>query len=143
MPTQQSKIPDALFPSTDLGIPKLDPAFSAQWIEAPIRAWGSVTRKSRMRGTWHFYVDDYKFSTLFKDPATVTVSKALAFIEPNYTIGDQMPYPVVLYRIYQKRWVTRFLQSLGLYSFVDLFVPREYEELNLEGVPLGWRSFAT
>lgn len=143
MPTRKSQIPDAIFPSTELGIPRLDLSFCASWVEAPIRAWGSVSRKAGMRGTWHFYVDDYKFSTVFSDPSTVTASKAVAFIEPNYTLGDHLPYPLALYRVYKKRWVSRFLQNLGLFTFVDLFAPPQWEELNLEGVPVGWRAFAS
>lgn len=143
MPTRQGQVPDAIFPSTPLGVPILDRDLAAFWVEAPVRGWGSVSRRSRMRGTWHFYVDDYKFATLYRDPSSVTLSRAVAAVEPNYTIGDQMPYPVALHRIYKKRWVNRYWQTLGLMTFVDLSVPQEYEDLNLEGVPDGWAAFAT
>lgn len=138
-----SKIPDALFPSTKLGIPKLRPDLCADFIDAPVRGWGSVSRASRMRGTWHFYVDDFKFNKLWDDPNKALVSDSVCIVEINFTINDQMPYPVALYRIYQKRWIARYWQERGLRIFVDLNAPANYMDLNWEGVPAGWSAFAT
>lgn len=137
------QIPDALFPSTDLGVPKLLPRF-ADFLDAPMRAWGAVSRPSRMRGTWHFYVDDRKFSALWSDPSKLHASsRVINAVEINWTIQDQTPYPVALYRIYQKRWISRYLQEKGLKILVDLNVPSNYADLNEEGVPYDCSAFAT
>lgn len=136
-------VPDAIFPSTEFGIPLLREDLPADFVDAPVRGWGSVTRLSRMRGTWHFYVDDIKFKTLWEDPSKVLVSQAVSAVEVNYTINDQMPFAVAIYRIYQKRWISRYLQERGMRIFVDLNVPAEYEQTNLLGVPTGWPSYAT
>jgi hypothetical protein len=96
-----------------------------------------------MNGTWHFYVDDYKFNAVWADPSKIHAGKVITAVEPNWSILDQTPYPVALYRVYQKRWIGRYLQEQGVKVIVDLNVPANYAELNLEGVPDGWRSFAT
>jgi len=50
---------------------------------------------------------------------------------------------VGLYRTMQKRWLARYWQSQGLRVFVDLNVAKKFDEINLLGVPDGWKSFAT
>jgi len=137
-------VPDAIFPHTpELEMPVLDIKRQADFIDLPVRGWGSVSRRTKFQGTWHFYVDDYKFDTLWKKPASILNTKAINFVEPNFSTDIQMPYPVVLYRIYQKRWLSRFWQEKGMLCFADLNVAPNYEELNLEGIPKGWRSYAT
>jgi hypothetical protein len=137
-------VPDAIFPHTALlEIPQLMIGRQADFCDLPVRGWGSVSRRTQFQGTWHFYVDDYKFSTAWKKPETLLNTKAINFVEPNFSTDQQMPYPVVLYRIYQKRWISRFWQEKGLGCFVDLSVADKWEDLNLEGVPKGWQSYAT
>ena len=141
---KQTEVPDAIFPHTsDLEIPILLPNCQADFVDLPVRGWGSVSRRTRFQGTWHFYVDDYKFSALWKHPETLLKSKAINAVEPNFSTDFQMPYPVVLYRIYQKRWLSRYWQEKGIGIFVDLNVPMEWAELNLNGVPTGWQAYAT
>ena len=140
------RIPDAMFPHTaELEIPRLDPTRQGRFVALPVRGWGSVSRRSRFRGTWHFYVDDEKFTALWSRPDTILKTKAVNAVEPNFSTDVQMAYPVVLYRIYQKRWLARFWQDHGMDIFVDLNVAdnEHYNNLNLVGVPKGWRSYAT
>lgn len=139
-----SIVPDALFPTdNEYGIPMLDPLYQADFVDAPVRGWGSVSRASRMRGVWHFYVDDYKFGSLWKSPEKMLGTKAVGFVEPNFTVQDQMPMAVTLWRLYQKRWLSRYWQENEYKCFVDLNVDPRYAELNMLGVPKGWNAFAT
>lgn len=79
------RTPDCLFPSDPLnGIPILDPSLQALQFGLPFTAWGSVARRGRMRGTWHFYCDDYKFTTIWQTPTLVTNTRCVAVVEPNY-----------------------------------------------------------
>ena len=136
--------PDAIFPHTkELEIPCLDLEKQADFIDLPVRGWGSVARRTRFRGTWHFYVDDTKFNALWTRPDDVLKTKAINVAEVNFSTNDQMPYPVALYRTYMKRWLARYWQENGLGIFVDLNVSLQYRELNMEGVPYGWKSYAT
>ena len=138
------KVPDALFPTNNqYGIPLLRLDRQADFVDAPVEGWGSLSRRDRMRGTWHFFVDDIKFSNLWSRPDMVINTKAVSAVEVNYTTNNQMPKAVGLYRIYQKRWLARYWQEEGLRIFVDLNVADEFDEMNLLGVPEGWSSFAT
>jgi hypothetical protein len=138
------RVPDALFPTdNELGIPLLHPDRQGVFVDLPVRGWGSVSRYTSMRGTWHFYVDDDKFQALWKHPDTPLKTKAYNCVEANYTTDDQMPFAVAAYRIYKKRWLARFWQEHGMNIFVDLNVADPYQDLNMYGVPKGWKSYAT
>jgi hypothetical protein len=140
------RIPDCVFPHTaGLEIPLLDITKQAQFVDLPVRGWGQVSRRTRFRGTWHFYVADSKFTALWKRPDTVLNTKAINAVEPNFSTDVQMQYPTVLYRTYQKRWLARYWQYHDLGIWVDLNVAPtdKYNQLNLEGVPRGWKSYAT
>ena len=137
-------IPDTIFPTDNkYDIPVLDPNKQADVVHFPFNAWGSIRRTSTMRGTWHFYVDDYRFSALWDKANMVPETQCRSVVEVNYTITDQMPYPVALYRVYQKRWLARYWQSKGISIIVDLNVARPYKLMNMLGVPAGWKTYAT
>ena len=94
-------------------------------------------------GTFGSYVKDYKFSALWKHPENLLFSGCQAIIEPNFSTSDEMPEAVGIYRIYQKRWLSRFWQTKGVNVIVDLNVSEKFQEINLLGVPDGWSSFST
>ena len=96
-----------------------------------------------MLGTWHFYVDDYRFQRLWDRPDLLPDTGALAAVETNGSIFDQTPLSVAITITYRKRWLARYWQSQGVRIWVDLNVAVPYAELNLNGVPAGWRAFAT
>ena len=140
------EVPDARFPSdNEFDIPTLDVALQADYLDMPCLKWGVQARHkgTRMEGTYHFYTEDYKFSALWKRPERLVHSGCPTAIEPNFSINDQMPMAVVIYRVYQKRWMARYWQSMGVRMFVDLNVPTRFQEINLMGVPEGWGAFAT
>lgn len=140
----RADVPDALFPTdNEWGIPILDIRKQAQAVNAPVTKWGVVGRKSKMGGTYHFYTDDYKFAAVWDDPSGVVNSGCVNVVEPNYSTNDQMPRAVVLYRTFQKRWLARYWQEQGIRVFVDLNVMTQHRDLNLIGVPKGWRAYAT
>lgn len=124
-------------------IPKLDINKQGDFISLPVAGWGSVSRRTRFKGTWHFYIDDSKFTALWKHPETLVNTKAIYCVEPNFSTHEQMQFPVALYRIYQKRWLARYWQECNIGIFVDLNVADQYQPLNFHGVPEGWKSYAT
>ena len=137
-------VPDAIWESDNsYDIPVLNPHYQADAVDLPFVAWGSVSRKKRMSGTWHFYVDDYRYTALLNQPGTVVETQCVTAVECNFSILDQMVFPVALFRIYQKRWLARYWQSQGIKILVDLNVSPRYKDLNLIGVPFGWTAFAT
>lgn len=138
------RVPDTVFPTDNhLEIPVLRRDMQADFIDLPVAGWGATSRKDRMRGTWHFYVDDEKFSRVWKHPETVLKTKAIACVEVNFSTHDQMPLAAGTYQIFRKRWLSRYWQEQGMPIWVDLNVADKFVEVNLLGVPQGWKSFAT
>lgn len=112
-------------------------------IVGPVMPWGSVSRGTRMTGTWVFYVDDARFSALLRQPLQLAATGCTAIVEVNVTLYEQSPRAEVLWATYRKRYAARLWQEHGVRVFVDLNVPARHRELCMLGVPKGWRSFAT
>lgn len=134
---------DWLYPTdNEYGIPSLLTQ-GRDGLDLPLTAWGSVGRSTRMPGTWHFYVDDYRFEALFNTPDKVISTNPRGVVEANSSIFDQTPRAVAIWLIYRKRWLARYWQSQGLRLWVDMNVPAAFQKDNLLGVPDGWSHFAT
>lgn len=139
-----SDVPDAAFPTDNIwGIPVLRESYQADFVDLPFTQWGAIGRNRRMPGTYSFYVDDYRFSALWKNPRKVVDTGCISAIEPNITLTLQKPLAYVIAAIYCKRWIARFWQENGIRMFVDMNVPPEYQKWNLMGVPAGWRAYST
>lgn len=137
-------VPDAVWPSdNDYQIPLLDVNLQADAFDMPFVIWGSQARKSRMPGTYGFYTEDYRFSRLWTSPNDLIESGCINAFEANNSLFDQMPFAVALYKTYQKRWMSRYWQSKGVRVFVDLNVASRWYEMNLLGVPRGWKAYCT
>lgn len=118
----------------DYGIPVLNLDF--QILEPiPFDVW----RRSKDVEGVHFYMDDYRFESLFSAPGTMTHAHA---IEANISLSDDKPLALVIYDTWRKRTLSKKWQERGVNIAVDLNVPRQYAHLNLAGVPSGWRSYA-
>ncbi|HEU4544380.1 MAG TPA: DUF4417 domain-containing protein [Jiangellaceae bacterium] len=133
----------ALYPSSnEWGIPDLRIDRQAE-IVPPVMPWGSRSRGAKMTGTWVFYVDDYRFGALEKQPLQLVATGCNGAAELNFTIYDQATRAEAIWATYRKRAVARQWQDAGINVLVDLNVPEQLRDLCLLGVPLGWRSFAT
>src|SRR4051794_36308471 len=131
-------VPDALFPTdNEFDIPTLDLRLQANYIHLPVMAWGSVKRNQVMEGTYHFYVDDYRFSALCDNPAALLNTRCRAAVEPNLSTSEQCGKWVALAQIGKKRWIARYWQSMNLPVFVDMNVAPDWYDLNMLGVPFG------
>lgn len=136
-------VEDVLYPSDNLyDIPSLRLDRQAGMLKLPLSPWG-LGRKTKEASTIHFYVDDYRFENVWKNPAKVLAGNATAVIEPNFSLFDTTPLAYGLHLIYKKRWVSRYLQECGLGIYVDLNVSSKFDEYNLMGVPDGYNAFAT
>lgn len=137
-------MPNTTWPSDNAaGVPTLLLDRQAGVVDLPFSRWGRETRKSRMRGTWHFYTDDSRFNGLWSRPQALVNSACVAAAEPNFSVHAQTPAAVAIWQTYRKRWLARYWQETGVRVLVDLHVAAEHAEANLMGVPAGWRSFAT
>ncbi len=134
---------DILFPSDNLyDIPCLRIDRQAGHLELPFVPYGTGRRNKRV-ATLHFYVDDYRFNALWKNPAKIFDNNPDAVVECNYSLFDTTPLAFGLQFIYQKRWMSRYWQENGIRIYVDLNVSSKFFEYNRMGVPDGWNAFAT
>ena len=135
---------DFIYPSdNEYEIPLLLDDNQPIHLELPLAPWGAEARYKKDINTYHFYVDDYRFNALFKDPFKLIESGCAAIVEPNCSIHDQTPIAFGLYQIYRKRYLARHLQECGIQVWVDLNVSPRFEKYNLLGVPKGYNAFFT
>lgn len=136
-------VEDCLYPSDNLfDIPCLRQDMQAGYLILPFSPYG-IGRKKRESATVHFYVDDYRFSALWKNPAKFLDTNPVAAVEPNYSLFDTTPIDFGLQLIYQKRWIARFWQEHGIKIYADLNVGSKFFNYNRMGIPDGYNAFAT
>lgn len=139
-------IPDCLFPTDNSWeIPVLDESMQAQDVAIPMLTFGEQKRTLNMQGngTLHFYTDDYRFQSVYEHPEKILQHHPRNIVEPNFSLYLDMAPAFGLQAIYKKRVVARMMQDRGIRVFVDLNVAQKFIKLNLIGVPVGWRAFAT
>lgn len=135
---------DVLFASDNkLEIPTLLLSEQAGKVELPFNPWGANSRLRKDVATYHFYVDDYRFEALFKDPTKLILSGCKAIVEPNCSCHDQTPIAWGIQLIYKKRYLARYLQECGIKVYADLNVSHKFIEYNKMGIPKGYNAFFT
>ncbi|PWB01665.1 DUF4417 domain-containing protein [Duncaniella muris] len=140
----RSMFKDVLYPSDNIfEIPTLLLEEQAGNLELPLSPWGANSRLRKDVTTYHFYVDDYRFEALFKDPIKLLTSGCKAVVEPNCSCHDQTPIAWGIQLIYKKRWLCRYLQECGIKVYADLNVSHKFIEYNKMGIPKGYNAFFT
>lgn len=109
----------------------------------PVSAWGADSRQKKGISTYHFYVDDYRFEAIWKDPMKLCISGCQYVVEPNLSLFDTTPIAYGLQQIYKKRWIARYWQECGIKVYADLNVSQKFIEYNRMGIPDGYNAFAT
>ena len=140
----RSMYKDVLYESdNEFDIPNLLLEQQAGKVELPLSPWGANGRLRKDVATYHFYVDDYRFEALFKDPIKILTSGCKAAVEPNCSCHDQTPIAWGLQLIYKKRWLSRYFQECGIKVYADLNVSHKFIEYNKMGIPKGYNAFFT
>lgn len=107
-----------------------------------LRRMVPAERQNRLKRSI-FYVEDYRFASVWKNPAKVLNTCARAVVEPNFSLFDTTPLAQGLDLIYKKRWIARYLQECGLNVYADLNVSSKFYDVNRLGIPAGYNAFAT
>ena len=140
----EKMVEDCIYPSNNLyDIPTLLLEKQALNIIVPMAPWGADSRLRRDVATYHFYVDDYRFEALFKDPVKLLTSGCKQIVEPNLSLYDTTPLAYGLHLIYKKRWLSRYLQECNIKVYADLNVSKKFYEFNQMGIPEGYNAFST
>lgn len=141
---QLHDVPDVNWPSdNDLEIPTLSLKYVAKAPSLPMVKWGEISRKAKMQGTWHFYVEDHKFMSLVNDPTGPLQSGAENCVEVNFSVTDETPVAWIITQTFRKRWLARYWQSQGMRVIADLNVNEKGVEINRIGIPQGWTAWST
>lgn len=136
--------PDCIYPANNIyDIPTLRLDLQGDYPELPVKPYGADGRQGGGVGTYHFYVDDYRFEAIWKNPVNILKSGCTSIVEPNLSLFDTTPISYGLFLIYKKRWISRFFQEKGIKVFADLNVSRKFYEYNQMGIPDGYNSFFT
>lgn len=109
----------------------------------PFSGWGADTRAKKGISTYHFYVEDYRFTNIWNNPISVLESGCAELVEPNLSLFDTTPIAYGLQQIYMKRWIARFWQECGAKVYADLNVAQKFSNYNRLGIPNGYNAFAT
>lgn len=136
---------DRLFPSdNEYEIPtlRLDRQ-PGRGLLLPFAPWGANARRRIHIGTFHFYVDDYRFNNIWLHPEKLIRTGCEECVEPNFSLFDTTPFAYGIQLLYKKRWIARWFQECGVNVWVDLHVSPKFHELNKLGVPHGYNAFAT
>jgi hypothetical protein len=140
----KNDVPDQVFPTdNEWGIPVLSLKMQANAVDLPVVQWGDIARKQKFRGTYHWYCEDDKFESMWKDPTGPLASNCINCVEPNFSNYADMARAYVMGMIYKKRWIARYWQTQGMFIFVDMNVNSKFYDLNMFGVPSGWRAYFT
>lgn len=137
-------VPDCLFASDNsYDIPTLKMSKENTYLQLPLKPYGADARTKTGVGTYHFYVDDYRFNAIWNDPTKIINSGCGAIVEPNCSLYETTPIGYGIFLIYKKRWIARFLQDFNIDVFVDLNVTEKFHEYNILGIPKGYNAFFT
>lgn len=138
-------VSDVIYPTNnqfDIPVLRMD-CQPSSGVEVPFAAWGADSRLRKDVKTYCFYVDDYRFEAIWKDPSKVVMSGCNAIVEPNLSLYDTTPIAYGLQQIYKKRWIASYFQECGIDVYVDLNVASKFREYNRMGIPKGYNAFAT
>lgn len=140
----RSMLTDCLYESNNIyDIPTLRRDMQAGNLILPIAPYGADTRLKKGISTYHFYVEDYRFEAIWKNPTKVLMSGCVALVEPNLSLFDTTPIAFGLQQIYKKRWIARYFQDCGIKVYADLNVSRKFQAYNKLGIPEGYNAFFT
>jgi hypothetical protein len=139
-----SMLTDCIYESNnEFEIPNLLIEKQAGKLELPFSPWGADTRAKKDIATYHFYVEDYRFEAIWKNPDKVLASGVKSIVEPNLSLFDTTPIAYGLHQIYKKRWISRYFQECGILVYAELNVSKKFKEYNKMGIPKEYNAFFT
>jgi hypothetical protein len=129
------------FPSTNLyGLPDLQPT---DFVPTSLAAWNMPRHReyaASTGGALHFYLDDYRFETLWSSPERLLprVLAVGAALTPDFSVWRDIPRATQIWNTYRSRWVGAFWQSHGVEVIptVGWGAPDTYD-FCFDGIPAG------
>ena len=88
----------------------------------------------------HFFMDDYRFETLWRRPsqATYRIQRAGSCCSPDFSLYPSMPKAMQIWNVYRNRWMCKSWQDLGLHVIPTVgWSNEESYEYCFLGIPEG------
>lgn len=131
----------AVWPS--VGPYDMPPLEGTDYEPTMLAAWNLPAQRQRAAdedGALHFYIDDYRFESLWRNPDKYfpRIEEVGAAITPDYSIFSKSPFPTQIWQTYRQRWMGAFWQYNGVIVIptVRWAEPNTYDFV-FEGLPYG------
>lgn len=122
-------------------IPALKPVYELPEIREWIGFNYVLSDKEPEGKAVHFFVDDYQFERLWKNPQKYVekLSRYVCVATPDFSPYGDMPLAAQIWNHYRKHWVGKYLQDAGLTVIPTLRpnIDPRFNEVWLEGEPEG------
>lgn len=105
------------FPSSNLyGLPDLQPT---DFVPTSLAAWNMPRHREhagQTGGALHFYLDDYRFETLWSSPERLLprVLAVGASLTPDFSVWRDIPRASQIWNTYRSRWCGALWQACGV-----------------------------
>lgn len=101
--------------SNEYGIPLLE---KCSRVPAQLVQWGSRPDllASPANSAIHFFVDDYRFECIWKQPARYVdlIQHVGCALTPDFSLFRDMPLAMQIWNVYRNRWLGCYWQSYGI-----------------------------
>jgi hypothetical protein len=101
---------------------------------------GAEARAAAAGGCIHFFVDDYRFESVWNSPerSLLRMAQVGLALSPDFSLWTFMPKAVQIWQVYRSRWIGAYWQSCGLRVIptVSWSTPESFDWCFL-GVPRG------
>lgn len=121
-----------LFESDNVyGIPAI--ARQEHAVPAQLLQWGSrpalLKVKPRERAAVHFFLDDYRFESLWKNPERNldALLRVGCVLSPDFSLWRDMPLAMQIWQTYRNRWLGAYWQQQGLQVIPTLTWSEPYD----------------
>ncbi|QJD50205.1 hypothetical protein SEA_IWOKEUPLIKEDIS_2 [Mycobacterium phage Iwokeuplikedis] len=97
-------------------IPDLQPT---DFVPANLAAWNAPRHReyaAMTGGALHFFLDDYRFETVFSSPERLLprVKAVGAALTPDFSVWVDMPLAAQVWQVYRRNWCGAYWQSEGI-----------------------------
>jgi hypothetical protein len=131
----------AIWPS--VGQYDIPPLEGTDFEPSMLAAWNLPAQRQRAaeeEGAIHFYLDDYRFESLWRNPDKYfpRIQHVGAAITPDYSIFSRAPFATQIWQVYRQRWMGAFWQFNGITVIPSVrWAEKNTYDFVFEGLPYG------
>lgn len=122
------------------GMPKMQPTQTTGKDFLRFMDWRTVPEDTRSKYIAHFYYDDYKFISAWREPEKYIerLSQFKAVISPDFSLYTDFPRALQILSCYRRQWCGAYWQSLGIDVIPDVvWGDKDSFAYCFDGIPAG------